>query len=109
MVMLWVCVASRAVTKHVQGVPLLGRTSSCSLSCDSLDPSLPRYLLHSAQMPHPPTVSGILQWTAPRALTALDSLWRSRDQVENELQRELDNGRLFRLLAKLGVVNERPE
>lgn len=66
-------------------------------------------MLRPAQMPHPPTVSGLLQWTAPRMLTALDSLRQAKDQLENELAREMDNGRLFRLLAKLGVVNERPE
>ena len=31
------------------------------------------------------------------------------DQVEVELGTEMENGRLFRLIAKLGFVNERPE
>ncbi len=31
------------------------------------------------------------------------------DILEAELSKELENGRLFRLLAKLGFINERPE
>lgn len=31
------------------------------------------------------------------------------DLLENELQRELENARLVRLMAKLGFINERPE
>jgi PAB-dependent poly(A)-specific ribonuclease subunit 3 len=29
--------------------------------------------------------------------------------LESQLQKELDNGRLFRLVVKLGMINERPE
>jgi hypothetical protein len=29
--------------------------------------------------------------------------------LETELMKELDNGRLLRLLVKLGFINERPE
>ena len=31
------------------------------------------------------------------------------DMLEMELSKELQNGRLFRLLAKLGTINERAE
>lgn len=31
------------------------------------------------------------------------------DSLENELGKELENGRLVRLLSKLGFINERPE
>lgn len=31
------------------------------------------------------------------------------DELENELMSELENGRLVRLMAKLGFINERPE
>jgi PAB-dependent poly(A)-specific ribonuclease subunit 3 len=31
------------------------------------------------------------------------------DVLEADLGRELDNGRLFRLISKLGFINERPE
>ena len=32
-----------------------------------------------------------------------------RDWLEAELSKEVENGRLFRLLAKLGTITERPE
>ena len=31
------------------------------------------------------------------------------DLLEMELSKELQNGRLFRILSKLGTINERPE
>lgn len=34
---------------------------------------------------------------------------RYNDSFENELSRELENGRLVRLLIKMGFINERPE
>ena len=39
----------------------------------------------------------------------LDSAHRLTDQLEDELSREVQNGRLFRLLAKLSAIAERPE
>lgn len=38
--------------------------------------------------------------------------WHGRsaeDTLEHELMRELENGRLVRLLTKFGFINERPE
>ncbi len=29
--------------------------------------------------------------------------------LENELSKEVENGRLFRIVSKLGMINERPE
>lgn len=34
---------------------------------------------------------------------------RHSDVLEGELDKELENGRLFRLAVKLGFINERPE
>lgn len=34
---------------------------------------------------------------------------RYADQLEGELMSELENGRLVRLMSKLGFINERPE
>lgn len=38
-----------------------------------------------------------------------DELSRAEDTLEAELMRELENGRLVRLLTKFGFINERPE
>ncbi|KNC74692.1 hypothetical protein SARC_12767, partial [Sphaeroforma arctica JP610] len=44
-----------------------------------------------------------------RFYTELESEQTCTDILETEISKELENGRLFRLIAKLGFVNERPE
>jgi len=44
-----------------------------------------------------------------RFYTQLDSAQNHSDNLENELSKEMENGRLFRMLVKLGSINERPE
>lgn len=44
-----------------------------------------------------------------RFYTQLDAAQNHSDHLENELSKEMDNGRLFRLIVKLGSINERPE
>lgn len=44
-----------------------------------------------------------------RFYTQLDSAQLRSDVIENELAKEVENSRIFRLLCKLGAVNERPE
>lgn len=44
-----------------------------------------------------------------RFYTQLDALQSQCDKQEDELAKELENGRLYRILVKLACVNERPE
>lgn len=44
-----------------------------------------------------------------RFYTQLDALQAQCDKQEDELAKELENGRLYRMLVKLGCINERPE
>lgn len=46
---------------------------------------------------------------ADHALSALDAALHADDALTSDLARELENGRLLRLMSKLGFVNERPE
>ncbi|KAG7273928.1 hypothetical protein CRUP_011064 [Coryphaenoides rupestris] len=46
--------------------------------------------------------------TKPAGL-CLDASQMRNDVIEEDLAKEVQNGRLFRLLAKLGTINERPE
>ncbi|KAF8603249.1 hypothetical protein BDV93DRAFT_523330 [Ceratobasidium sp. AG-I] len=39
----------------------------------------------------------------------MDAMLQHADSLESELSRELENGRLVRLLCKFGFINERPE
>lgn len=44
-----------------------------------------------------------------RVYHCLERVQLHRDWLEAELSKEVENGRLFRLLAKIGTVTERPE
>jgi len=51
----------------------------------------------------------LTQLLAPVALDSLEAARASNDQLKVELAKELENGRLLRLLVKLAFVNERPD
>jgi hypothetical protein len=57
----------------------------------------------------PLTTADLTTLLAPRILAEVESLQTYSEAVEAELAKELENGRLFRLMAKLGFINERPE
>lgn len=42
-----------------------------------------------------------------RFYTSLDNAYTRGDIIENELSKELENGRLFRLISKMNIVLER--
>ena len=43
------------------------------------------------------------------SMAVLEQSLRRQDKIESELTKQIHNGRLFRLLAKLGFINERPK
>ena len=45
----------------------------------------------------------------PRFYTALDNAYTRGDIIENDLSKEVENSRLFRLISKLNIVLERQE
>ncbi len=51
----------------------------------------------------------VLPMIGGRVYSSLERSHLHQDMLEEELIREMQNGRLFRLLAKLGVITERPE
>lgn len=65
------------------------------------------YLLTNQTRPR--SINDIMPMIGARFYTQLDSAQLRSDVIENELTKEVENGRLFRLLAKLGTINERPE
>uniref|UniRef100_F6SEU1 Pan3 C-terminal knob domain-containing protein n=1 Tax=Ciona intestinalis TaxID=7719 RepID=F6SEU1_CIOIN len=65
------------------------------------------YLLTPQQRPH--NVNDIMPMIGARFYTQLDAALLRCDVIENEMAKEVENGRLFRMLSKLGVINERPE
>ncbi|CAG2100857.1 unnamed protein product [Medioppia subpectinata] len=55
------------------------------------------------------TINDIMPMIGARFYTQLDSLYQRDDSLLEDLSKELDNGRVLRLLIKLGTINERPE
>uniref|UniRef100_T1JCH4 PAN2-PAN3 deadenylation complex subunit PAN3 n=1 Tax=Strigamia maritima TaxID=126957 RepID=T1JCH4_STRMM len=55
------------------------------------------------------SVNDIMPMIGARFYTQLDAAQMRSDVIETELSKEVENGRLFRLLTKLGIINERPE
>lgn len=55
------------------------------------------------------SVTDLMPMIGARFYTQLDALQLRSDVLENELTKELENGRLARLLVKMGTINERPE
>ncbi|XP_026471412.1 PAN2-PAN3 deadenylation complex subunit PAN3-like isoform X2 [Ctenocephalides felis] len=55
------------------------------------------------------TVTDLMPMIGARFYTQLDALQARSDVLEDHLAREMENGRLYRLLVKLGTINERPE
>lgn len=51
----------------------------------------------------------VLSMTGGRVYHSMERMQLHRDWLEGELSKEVENGRLFRLLAKLGTITERPE
>ncbi|XP_069364773.1 PAN2-PAN3 deadenylation complex subunit PAN3 isoform X4 [Maniola hyperantus] len=55
------------------------------------------------------SVVDLMPMIGARFYTQVEALERRTDAFEEQLAREADNGRLMRILVKMGVVNERPE
>ncbi|KAJ0184071.1 hypothetical protein K1T71_000494 [Dendrolimus kikuchii] len=55
------------------------------------------------------SVTDLMPMIGARFYTQVEALERRADVFEEQLAREIDNGRLLRMLIKLGAVNERPE
>ncbi len=65
------------------------------------------YLLTT--QPRPRSVNEIMPMIGARFYTQLDAAQMRGDVLEEEVAKEVNNGRLFRLLCKMGTMNERPE
>ncbi|XP_035225557.1 PAN2-PAN3 deadenylation complex subunit pan3-like isoform X3 [Stegodyphus dumicola] len=65
------------------------------------------YLLHNQTRPR--SINDIMPMIGARFYTQLDAAQMRSDVIENELSKEVENGRLFRLLVKLGTITERAE
>lgn len=67
------------------------------------------WLLTPAQAPATKNVGELLSGISNHVVDAFDSSLHANDTLYSEVNREVENGRLARLLMKLGTINERPE
>ncbi|GMK59263.1 hypothetical protein CspeluHIS016_0702780 [Cutaneotrichosporon spelunceum] len=84
-----------------QGLEYIGRAYSLDLK------NLVGYLLGKPTALK--TIDEVLRLAGPRILNELDALQAYNDTLESELGAEVENGRVARMLIKLGFINERPE
>ncbi len=57
----------------------------------------------------PPTAEEAIKLASSHVVDCLDLAFSAMDALQGHLSAEYDNGRLVRLLIKLGMLNERPE
>lgn len=55
------------------------------------------------------SVTDLMPMIGARFYTQLDTVQSRTDLLENEVAKEMENGKLLRLMVKLGTINERPE
>jgi PAB-dependent poly(A)-specific ribonuclease subunit 3 len=65
--------------------------------------------LYSAMQNQEKTIDQLLSSISSQMVTAFDAALQLDDQLNSGFGREVENARLFRLMAKLGFINERPE
>ncbi|EGF99407.1 uncharacterized protein MELLADRAFT_40296, partial [Melampsora larici-populina 98AG31] len=70
-----------------------------------------KYLLKppSSEQSMSRSIEGFMQLIWSKTLDEVTNVFNHNDLMEEYLMRELENGRLVRLMAKFGFINERPE
>lgn len=86
---------------YAAGLDYIGRMYSLDLK------NLTAYLLGKPTTMK--SIDEVLRLAGPRILNELDALQTYNDSLESDLGAEVENGRVARLLMKLGFINERPE
>ncbi|EAL90763.1 PAN-complex poly(A)-binding subunit PAN3 [Aspergillus fumigatus Af293] len=67
------------------------------------------WLLNGMQKDQDRNIDVFITGISSQLMSTFDSALHLDDQLTSDLSRELENGRLVRLMAKLNFVNERPE
>ncbi|KAF7533632.1 hypothetical protein G7054_g6904 [Neopestalotiopsis clavispora] len=63
----------------------------------------------NAEAPEQKQIGFLLQSIAHHMFDSFDASFHAYDEITSEIHKELENGRIARLLMKLGTINERPE
>lgn len=65
--------------------------------------------LYSAMQTQEKTIDQFVTLISGQMIAAFDGALHNDDVIHSEFSREVENGRLFRLMAKLNFINERPD
>lgn len=65
--------------------------------------------LYSAMQTQEKTIDQFVNLISAQMIAAFNGALHNDDVIHSEFSREVENGRLFRLMAKLNFINERPE
>lgn len=83
--------------------------TSLELVARTYTPDLRNLIMYLLSNQQRKTVTDLMPMIGARFYTQLDVLQLRTDVMENEIGKEMENGRLFRLLTKMNTINERPE
>ncbi|ORX51326.1 hypothetical protein DM01DRAFT_1347129 [Hesseltinella vesiculosa] len=73
-------------------------------------PDVKNLILYLLSKPMPTkSIDEVISLIGPRSLHDINCSQLYTDALEHELSKELENGRIVRLMCKLGFINERPE
>ncbi|KAM3548693.1 hypothetical protein MY1884_006044 [Beauveria asiatica] len=101
------CLATGTLPVHLNNITASLEQMSRTYSAELRDTII--WLFTPAQTPAQKTIDEFIRGVAGHIVTTLDQSQHLADELNTELYRELENGRVARLLMKLGTINERPE
>lgn len=102
------CLATNALPAQLTNLNVSVEQMSRSYSVELRDTVI--WLLTPAQTPAAQKgIEEFIRGIAGHIVTTLDQSQHQADELSSELFRELENGRIARLLMKLGTINERQE
>ncbi|KAF9516648.1 hypothetical protein BS47DRAFT_619910 [Hydnum rufescens UP504] len=90
--------------------PVTNLTKALEVLSRHYSPDMKNVALFLISKPAPgKVIDQLLEMFGTRLLTEMNALQNYADQLEGELMSELENGRLVRLMSKMGFINERPD
>lgn len=102
-------VASNNMSLASVNVPLKGTVELLNRTYSPEFKDTITWLLTPAQPPATKDFNEFLRGISGHVMSSFSNSLHANDTLTSNLSRELENGRLFRLMAKLGTINERPE
>jgi PAB-dependent poly(A)-specific ribonuclease subunit 3 len=101
------CLITNTLPAHLTNLKTSVEQMSRTYSAELRDTVM--WLLSPPQAPSQKTIDEFVRGIAGHIATSFDQALCRSDELTSELSRELENGRIARLMMKLATVNERPE